>query len=112
MQRESIAVTLDKKSLENTGISQRVFQEICTEAEKYGVAKVILFGSRARGTHQKKSDLDLAVYGCSNFTGFSFAMQEEVWTLLQMDLIDMNKAVSMDLMSEIERDGVVIYEKI
>lgn len=54
MQGEGMAVTLDKKSLENTGISQRVFQEICAEAEKYDAAKVILFGSRARGTHQKK----------------------------------------------------------
>ncbi len=112
MQGEGMAVTLDKKSLENTGISQRVFQEICAEAEKYDAAKVILFGSRARGTHQKKSDLDLAVYGCRDFTGLTFAMQEEVWTLLKIDLIDMNEAVSEDLKSDIERDGVVLYEKI
>jgi hypothetical protein len=39
-------------------------------------------------------------------------MQEEVWTLLKMDLIDMNETVSEELISEIERDGVVIYEKV
>lgn len=76
------------------------------------MTKVILFGSRARGTHQKKSDLDLAIYGCHNFAGFSIAMQEEIWTLLQMDLIDMNEPVSAELISEIDRDGVVVYEKI
>lgn len=39
-------------------------------------------------------------------------MREEVWTLLKMDLIDMNETVSEELISEIERDGVVIYEKV
>lgn len=101
-----------QKRIEDTGISERVFREICEGAEKYNVSRVILFGSRARGTHQKKSDLDLAVYGCSNFAEFSFAMQEDVWTLLKMDLIDMDEVTSKDLTSEIERDGVVIYEKV
>lgn len=43
---------------------------------------------------------------------FSFAMEEEVWTLLKMDLIDMNESISEELISEIERDGVVLYEKV
>lgn len=106
------AETQDRIPVENIGISPRVFREICAEAEKYHVAKIVLFGSRARGTYRAKSDLDLAVYDCGDFTGFSFAMQEEVWTLLKMDLIDMNEAVSTELKSEIERDGVVLYEKI
>ncbi|MCI9441424.1 MAG: nucleotidyltransferase domain-containing protein [Ruminococcus sp.] len=83
---------------------------MCAETKKYDVSKVILFGSRA--THQEKRDLDLAVYGCADFPEFSFSMQEEVWTLLKMDLIDMNETVSEELISEIERDGVVIYEKV
>lgn len=107
-----VSETQNKKTIEDTGISQRVFQEICAEAEAYHVMKIILFGSRARGTYWEKSDLDLAVFGCHDFTQFSFAMQENVWTLLKMDLIDMNEDVSMELMSEIERDGVVLYEKI
>ena len=111
MQKEATE-TQDKKRLENNGISQRVFREICTLSEKHHVTKVILFGSRARGTHRKKSDLDLAIYGCHDFAEFSFAMQEKIWTLLQMDLIDMNEPVSAELISEIDRDGVVVYEKI
>lgn len=98
--------------LEYTGISKRILTEICSEAEKYHVAKILLFGSRARGTHADKSDIDLAVYGCMDFAEFSFAMQEEVWTLLKMDLINMDETVSADLKAEIRRDGVTIYEKI
>lgn len=104
--------TQSKKSIENTGIPERVLRDICMAAEKYHVAKIVLFGSRARGTHWEKSDLDLAVYGCSDFLNFSFAMEEEVWTLLKMDLIDMNESISEELISEIERDGVVLYEKV
>lgn len=102
----------DKMRLEYTGISRRVLAEICSEAEKYRVTKLLLFGSRARGTHADKSDIDLAVYGCMDFAEFSFAMQEEVWTLLKMDLINMDEPVSADLKAEIGRDGVTIYEKI
>lgn len=39
-------------------------------------------------------------------------MQEDVWTLLKMDLINMDETVSADLKAEIRRDGVTIYEKI
>lgn len=102
----------DNKNFEYTGISQRVFQDIQTIAEKYNTAKILLFGSRARGTHQDKSDIDLAVYGCRNFNAFSYAMEENVWTLLKMDLINMDETISIELKSEIEKDGVEGFERI
>ena len=49
--------------MEGTGIKQEVIGEICSLAEKYGLKKVILFGSRARGSYQRASDIDLAVLG-------------------------------------------------
>lgn len=99
-------------NLAYTGISQRIFQDIRAIAAEYAVTRILLFGSRARGTHQARSDLDLAVYGCRDFTKFCDTMEEAVWTLLKMDLINMDEAVSQELKSEIERDGVVIYEKV
>lgn len=40
-------------------------------------------------------------------------MEEDVWTLLEFDLIDMDYGVvSAELKAEIERDGIVIYEKV
>ncbi len=102
----------DNKNLEYTGIPRRIFQDIHTIAAEYHVARILLFGSRARGMHQSKSDLDLAVYGCKDFTKFCYAIEEHVWTLLKIDLINMDETVSKELISEIERDGIVIYEKV
>lgn len=74
---------------------------------------MVLFGSRARGDHREKSDIDLAIYGCSDFLAFSDQLEEELWSLLRLDLIDMNGMfVSKELIDEIERDGVILYEAV
>ena len=91
---------------------REIFSQVAELAEQYQAEKVVLFGSRARRTHHEKSDIDLAVYGCKNFNNFYFDMQEKVQTLLNFDVIDMEQGVSEELRQEIERDGVVIYEKI
>lgn len=90
-----------------------VYKQIGEIAEKFDVKKIVLFGSRARKTNHLKSDIDIAVYGCKNFELFSDALNEDLWSLLQLDIINMDKKnVSPELISEIERDGVVLYEKI
>lgn len=69
--------------------------------------------SRARGDNYEKSDIDLAIYGCEEFAAFQEEIEESVWTLLKFDLIDMNVSVrAEELVREIERDGIVLYEKI
>lgn len=44
-------------------LPERVIKDITVLADKHGVEKVILFGSRARGTHSERSDIDIAVSG-------------------------------------------------
>ena len=44
-------------------LPENVRQDIADIAKKNGVHKVILFGSRARGTNSERSDIDIAVYG-------------------------------------------------
>ena len=46
-----------------------VYKQIVNIAKKYNTKKVVLFGSRARGTNHPKSDIDLAIYGCEDFGG-------------------------------------------
>lgn len=92
-------------------ISENVKKEIESHAEKHGVEKVILFGSRARGTNGERSDIDLAVTG-GDFSEFCFALDEQINTLLMFDVVDLDSCKSAELISEIERDGVVLYEKI
>ena len=38
-----------------------VLQDISRFAEEHGIRRVLLFGSRARGTQTERSDIDLAV---------------------------------------------------
>lgn len=91
-------------------IPERVLQEILQFARDAGVERLVLFGSRARGTYSERSDIDLAVYG-GDFDAFYFRVQEETESLLEFDLIDMHRKVSPSLLEEIEREGIEIYEK-
>lgn len=92
---------------------QRVYNQIGEIAQKYRAQKVVLFGSRARGTEREKSDIDIAVYGCNNFTELYLEMEEELWTLLELDIINMDEIQSdSKLIDEIEREGVIIYGQI
>ena len=93
-------------------LPERVVNDLRRLAEQHGVRKLALFGSRARGTHRPKSDIDLAVWGCGSFPDFALDVEEEVWTLLQFDVVDMDSRLSPDFVREIERDAVTLYEKV
>lgn len=91
-------------------LPERVFREITMFAKKHSIQKVILFGSRARGTHRERSDIDIAVYG-GNFDSFYWDIKENVHSLLIFDIIEADGDISEELGEEIVKDGVVIYEK-
>lgn len=44
-------------------LPDRVLRELYFFAQKYSIEKLVLFGSRARGTNTERSDIDIAVYG-------------------------------------------------
>lgn len=91
-------------------LSDAVLREISSYARIHGIQKVILFGSRARGNHTKRSDIDIAISG-GDAASFYWDIKEKSHTLLTFDVVEMDKGISEELQKEIERDGVVIYEK-
>lgn len=91
-------------------LSDRVVREISFYAKKYGIEKVVLFGSRARGTNTERSDIDIAVYG-GDFDSFYWDIKENVHSLLIFDIVEADGDISEELREEIVKDGVVIYEK-
>lgn len=91
-------------------ISDRVLSDIVRYAKKNHVERVILFGSRARGDHRERSDIDLAVQG-GNAACFHEDLEEYAWTLLKFDVVDLGRWVNDTLCSEIDRDGVMLYEE-
>lgn len=97
--------------MEDSGIKPSVIQEICELAKKYGIDRVVLFGSRARGDYKRLSDIDLAVSG-GNFAGFALDVDEETSTLLKYDIVNLDGSVQKELRESIEREGRILYEKI
>lgn len=97
--------------MKETGIREQVIYEICSLARKYNIQKVILFGSRARGDYRRTSDIDLAVQG-GEFERFALDVDEETSTLLKYDIIDLSRELQPELLESIQKEGIIIYEKI
>ena len=91
-------------------IPERVLRDISVFAKKYSINKV--FGSRARVDNTERSDIDIdiAVYG-GDFDSFYWDVKEKVHSLLSFDVVEADKSISEELKQEIEKDGVIIYEK-
>ena len=96
--------------MNDTGIRPEVIEEIRNLAQKYDIEKVILFGSRARGDFKERSDIDLAFCGGSS-SHFILDVDETTSTLLEFDIVDLDKPVRKELLESIKREGVVLYEK-
>ena len=91
---------------------EQVYRQIVEFARAAGARRVVLFGSRARGTNQPRRDIDLAVEGCPDFPDLEDRLQHELWSLLRLDVVNLDDPVSDDLRAEIARDGKVLYEEV
>ena len=91
-------------------LPKRTEREMREMAKKHGISRMILFGSRARGTNTDRSDIDIAVSG-GDFDSFFWDIKENVHSLLRFDIIDLDRGISDSLREEFERDGVTIYEE-
>ena len=105
MRRESLPDT------GSTGIRPAVIAEIIALAKAYGLQRVILFGSRARGDYRPKSDIDLAVSGGS-IDRFRLAVNDETGTLLSVDVVNLDTCAQPGLLATIQKEGIVLYEKV
>lgn len=89
--------------------------ELASELRDFAKArklhKLILFGSRARGDNLPKSDIDLAVSG-GDVGGFTDDVNEKAWTLLQFDVVDLNRPLLDSFRASIDKEGIVLYEEI
>lgn len=92
-------------------LSKKVEDDIAVWACRCGLKQVILFGSRARGDNWERSDIDLAITG-GNTAEFITGADDEISTLLMFDIVDLGKPVQEELLAEIKRDGVILYEEV
>ena len=90
---------------------EEVFQKITEICKKNGASKVILFGSRAKGTARERSDIDIAVSGVADMEKLQEEI-EDIPTLYTVDLVDLDTCQNQLLLEDIEQYGRKIYEKV
>ncbi len=91
---------------------EKLYTLIAALGEKYHAEKILLFGSRARGDNRERSDIDLAIYGMSEEDRARFWSDiDDLPTLLKFDLVHVTELTDAGLVKNIEKDGVVLYEK-
>jgi len=82
-------------------------------AERYGVEKVYLFGSVARGDFNENSDYDFCIElgkirSIFVLSGFFRDLKDAVGH--EIDLVD-TKSVGSEFLNEIMAEGVIVYEE-
>ena len=98
-----------------TGISGKLKEDIRAVGEKYGVDKIVLFGSRARDDNEERSDIDLAVFVPPKFTAKAriWFDLDDLETLLEIDAViideDYDTDGNADFLRRINEEGTVIY---
>lgn len=98
--------------LHNAGLTN--YQFIYRLANFEFIKRVYLFGSRARGDHHSRSDIDLAIE-CSEASLQDWAQvvdfTEHADTLLAIDCVRLDTLKDNDLKNRIFTEGQLLYER-
>jgi len=102
------------KIYEKLGIKKSLMQELINVFKKYvEIEKVVVFGSRAQGYSRLNSDIDICIFGDSVLND-KYKIKDEIDILntgFSFDILFYNEIINQKLKANIERDGVIIYEK-
>ena len=91
----------------------KTIEQVKQLAHRYGVPKLVLFGSRARGDHHARSDYDFAVWGCTpqQRAQFSDAVENDLDSLYSVDLVFVSEHTDAALLQNIEKDGICLLDR-
>lgn len=91
---------------------KEIYKQIAHLGKRYKASKIVLFGSRARGDCQDRSDVDIAVYGIPGENRAAFTDEiSKIQTLLEFDIVFIHSKTSRALLDNIEKDGIVLMSK-
>ncbi|MBD3843445.1 MAG: nucleotidyltransferase domain-containing protein [Campylobacterales bacterium] len=85
------------------GLTQEELGTIKTVLRMLDVSKAVLFGSRAKGSHKKGSDVDLAIIGDERKV--SYYLNEETNLPYYFDIVNLYKITNQNLIEHIQRVG-------
>ena len=78
------------------------------------VEKAVLFGSRAKGTHRRGSDIDLALVGAALdwlTIGRIYDALDDLLLPYRFSLIQFDRSTDPDVAAHISRVGIVLFER-
>lgn len=87
---------------------EEILVEVVRLCRQHHASRVILFGSRSKGTARRESDIDIAVKGVENLE----ALQEEIAdipTLYTVDVLSLDECGNELLLEDIRQYGQEIY---
>ena len=84
--------------------TEEVIEEVADLCRQFQAKKVILYGSRAKGTARERSDIDIAVSGVDNFE-LLVEKVEELPTLYSEDMVNMDTCRNQLLLEDIRQYG-------
>ena len=98
------------------GLSENDLTLIARAAKQFPeIQQVILFGSRAKGTHKPGSDVDLAIKGkrlaYESAIRLASLLNEETPMPYFFDVVNCDTIAEPQLIEHIDRVGVVIFEQ-
>ena len=83
---------------------EEVISRVAELCRQYDAQKVILYGSRAKGTALERSDIDIAVSGVNDFD-LLVEKIEDLPTLYSVDLLNMDTCRNELLMEDVRKYG-------
>ncbi|MCX7761001.1 MAG: nucleotidyltransferase domain-containing protein [Hydrogenothermaceae bacterium] len=91
---------------------EEYIQDIVEELKKYNPERIILFGSRAKGTATKSSDIDIAVDLDLDYREERKLKEklDEISGLYSVDIVFLPK-VKEEFKQQILKEGVTLYER-
>lgn len=66
---------------------EELYTQLAALAQQYGAKRLVLFGSRARGDHHERSDIDGCLRYAEQNRGTFWLEAEELPTLLKLDIV-------------------------
>ncbi len=99
-----------------TGLSSSDLELITQAAARQPeIEQLVLFGSRAKGTYRKGSDVDLAVQGTqvtyTSITTLAEQLNEHLPLPYMFDVLDYNTLAEPALKEHIDRVGITLYQR-
>lgn len=98
------------------GLLQQDLDEIIRTLQRFpAIEEAIIFGSRAKGTFKKGSDIDIAIKGKgidhTVIASLSFLLNEESATPYFFDIVHFEEITEKELLAHVNRVGQCIYSR-